>query len=146
MLRRLPLRSKQNYTVSKIKMGQIFNRIKKITKSYLNDNLFNENSSEKFLNDDEELKKIIDNLSSDNNTHPNQFQINKMNTDLALKILGINSNASIEQIKIAYKQKIKQYHPDKVADMGKEIQNLAKIRTQQINSAYQFLKKERNFK
>ncbi len=130
-------------------MGQIFNRIKRITKSYLENRNLNENYTKDFLDEDEELKKLFDELSSSdnkNNNQTDQFDVKKMNMEIASKILGLSENASNEEIKIAYKQKIKEYHPDKVADMGEEIRNLAKIRTQQINQAYEFLKKERNFK
>lgn len=51
-------------------------------------------------------------------------------------VLGVSANASREQIVAAYKQKISQYHPDKVANMGEEIRDLAERRSKEINAAY----------
>lgn len=52
-------------------------------------------------------------------------------------VLGVSASASREQIVAAYKQKISQYHPDKVANMGEEIRDLAERRSKEINAAYQ---------
>lgn len=53
------------------------------------------------------------------------------------QVLGVDKNASREQIVAAYKLKIGQYHPDKVSRMGDEIRNLAEMRSKQINAAYE---------
>ncbi|MDO9548059.1 MAG: DnaJ domain-containing protein [Candidatus Marinimicrobia bacterium] len=37
------------------------------------------------------------------------------------------------------------YHPDKVAKLGPEIQNLAEEKFKAINNAYQTIRKERGF-
>jgi DnaJ like chaperone protein len=51
-------------------------------------------------------------------------------------ILAVSPDASAEEIQIAYKQMIKQYHPDKVATLGKEIRDLAESKSKEINGAY----------
>jgi DnaJ like chaperone protein len=53
----------------------------------------------------------------------------------------MSKNASQEQIVAAYKQKIRQYHPDKVAQMGAEIRELAEFKSKQINAAYDYAMK-----
>jgi DnaJ like chaperone protein len=50
--------------------------------------------------------------------------------------LEVDSNASLEEIKAAYKRKISQYHPDKVSSLGPEFTPIAEKKTKQINSAY----------
>jgi hypothetical protein len=60
-------------------------------------------------------------------------------------VLGIKPNATPEEIKRAYKLMMTQYHPDKVANLGIELQDLAKKKTQEINEAYNYLKKLKNF-
>lgn len=60
-------------------------------------------------------------------------------------VLGINPGASAAEIKSAYKKMIIQYHPDKVVNLGPELQSLAKKKTQEINEAYQYLKTKANF-
>jgi DnaJ like chaperone protein len=60
-------------------------------------------------------------------------------------VFGLNTRASAQEVKIAYKKLIMQYHPDKVVNLGPELQSLAKTKTQEINEAYQYLKKKLNF-
>jgi DnaJ-domain-containing protein 1 len=53
------------------------------------------------------------------------------------RVLEVSEHASPEEVKTAYKRKISQYHPDKVAQMGEEIRALAGRKSQQINAAYE---------
>lgn len=56
-------------------------------------------------------------------------------------VLGIGAGASAEEIRKAYRERMKEYHPDKVAHLGKELQDLALEKSQQIQRAYQQLSK-----
>jgi hypothetical protein len=60
-------------------------------------------------------------------------------------VLGLSQGASIPEIKTSYKKLIAQYHPDKVENLGPELKDLAKKKTQELNEAYQFFKKKLNF-
>jgi hypothetical protein len=60
-------------------------------------------------------------------------------------VLGVKPESSIEEVKKSYKILMSQYHPDKVATLGIELQNLAKKKSQEINEAYTYIKKKRNF-
>lgn len=51
-------------------------------------------------------------------------------------ILGVAQDASRDDIVGAYKKRISEYHPDKVAHMGEEIRAVAARRAQEINAAY----------
>ena len=51
-------------------------------------------------------------------------------------ILGVPRGASSVEIRNAYHREISKYHPDKVAHLGDELQQLAKRRAQAINQAY----------
>ena len=55
------------------------------------------------------------------------------------QVLRITTGASKEEIKAAYFNLIKQYHPDKVSHLGQEFQKLADEKAQLINRAYQIL-------
>ena len=46
-----------------------------------------------------------------------------------------------EEIRAAYQKLIQKYHPDRVADLGPELQELAAQRTKELNAAYAALKK-----
>ena len=65
--------------------------------------------------------------------------------DSAYKILEITSDASDDQIKKAYRKMAVKYHPDKVAHLGKEIQNSAEEKFKAVSDAYTEIKKQRNF-
>ncbi|MBP1474613.1 J domain-containing protein [Frateuria sp. MAH-13] len=51
-------------------------------------------------------------------------------------ILGVPESASREEIEQGYRRRIGQYHPDKVARLGEDIQRLAEKRAKEINAAY----------
>lgn len=53
-------------------------------------------------------------------------------------ILGVPEGATREQVTAAYKQKISQYHPDTVAQMGTEIRELAELKSKEINAAHDY--------
>lgn len=58
-------------------------------------------------------------------------------------VLEVSQVATKEQIAKAYKEKISQYHPDKVAKMGSEIRELAELKSKEINAAYDYALKSR---
>ena len=55
-------------------------------------------------------------------------------------ILGLGPVATSEEIKRAYRQRMKEYHPDKVANLGEKPRSLAAIEAQRLNVAYGMLK------
>ncbi|GAB4282648.1 MAG: hypothetical protein Kow0029_28330 [Candidatus Rifleibacteriota bacterium] len=62
--------------------------------------------------------------------------------DDPFSILGVDRNAGVDEIKAAYYEKIKQYHPDLVSKMGPEIQQVAAEKTRRLNEAYETLMKK----
>lgn len=135
-------------------MGQILNRIFKIAKSYINTESDLNSANRIIGNEDEELKKIIDELNQEkdkqssekgNQKKSSQSFDTEITLDMAYRILGLNLDASIEDIKTAYKQKMKDYHPDRVANLGEEIRELAAKKTTEINKAYEIIKKSKGF-
>ena len=65
--------------------------------------------------------------------------------DSAYKILGIDSNATDEDVKKAYREMAKKYHPDKVAYLGEDVRKSAEQKLQEVNEAYEKIKKQRGF-
>ena len=59
-------------------------------------------------------------------------------------VLGIGKNASLQEIKGAYKQLANKYHPDKVLHLGEEFAELAEKRFKEIQKAYSELKGKDN--
>ena len=56
------------------------------------------------------------------------------------EILGISREATPAEIKAAYRRESQRYHPDKVAHLGEEFQNLAKKKFIEIQKAYEALR------
>jgi len=56
------------------------------------------------------------------------------------EILGVRPDASIDEIKEAFRERVKMYHPDNVpAHLAPELRQLAEERTKEINEAYHTL-------
>jgi DnaJ-domain-containing protein 1 len=55
--------------------------------------------------------------------------------------LGVARSASKQEIDAAYKARMQEYHPDKVAHLGSELQDLAHHKALEIQQAYQQLRK-----
>jgi DnaJ-domain-containing protein 1 len=52
------------------------------------------------------------------------------------QILEISPQASVDEIRDAYKKLMGQYHPDKVASLGPELQAVAERKSKEITEAY----------
>lgn len=59
-----------------------------------------------------------------------------MSSENHYQLLGIETSASEEDIKRAFRQQIARYHPDKVQHLGKEFQLLAATRAAELTMAY----------
>jgi len=57
------------------------------------------------------------------------------------QVLGIESNATEDDIKRAYRQLANKYHPDKVHHLGEEFKKLAEQRFKEIEEAHRILTK-----
>ncbi|MBH0019480.1 co-chaperone DjlA [Pseudoalteromonas sp. SWXJ133] len=68
---------------------------------------------------------------------------NNMDRAQALALLGLNSDASQRDIKVAYRKLMSQHHPDKLVSQGlpKHMMELAVKKSQDIQAAYEYLKK-----
>lgn len=66
--------------------------------------------------------------------------------DSDYKILEIETNATEEEIKRAYRRMAVKYHPDKISHMGEEYQEAAKQKFQKVQEAYENIKKAKGIK
>lgn len=64
-------------------------------------------------------------------------------TKSAYTILEVMPDAADEEVKKAYRRMALKYHPDKVAHLGDEIQKAAQKKFQELQQAWETIKKER---
>lgn len=60
------------------------------------------------------------------------------------EVLGISEQATVKEIREAFKKKALENHPDRTAGLGEEYKQLAEKRMKEINFAYEQLRKENN--
>ena len=53
------------------------------------------------------------------------------------RVLELPAEASLDEIREAYRRLMSQYHPDKVASLGRELRELAEAKSKEISVAYQ---------
>lgn len=59
------------------------------------------------------------------------------------RVLGIDSSATDDEVKKAYRRMAMKYHPDRVAGMSEELQRNAAEQMKEINEAYETIKQAR---
>lgn len=66
----------------------------------------------------------------------------------AYAALGVNPDASEQEIKRAYRKLVSQYHPDKLVSQGlpEEMMEISKNRVREINAAYDMIKASKGIK
>lgn len=67
------------------------------------------------------------------------FSSSSISKSDAYKILGIPAGSSRDEIRTAYHNLIKQYHPDKFEHLGTEFKDIAGKKTELLNAAYHIL-------
>ena len=71
--------------------------------------------------------------------------LDKNNISNSYTILGVDKNATDDEIKKAYRKIVKKYHPDRLTDVGEDVVQLAKEKFQTVQDAYGKIRKQRGF-
>ena len=93
----------------------------------------------------DEIQKIANYLYINSSDFESIKAMFYSSSDSAYKILEIEKTASESEVKSAYRKMVKKYHPDKLKDLGEEHLNGAKEKFQEIQDAYENIKKEKGF-
>jgi preprotein translocase subunit Sec63 len=56
------------------------------------------------------------------------------------EVLGVEPDASAQEIRQAYQELMRKYHPDRVANAADELRDLAHQRSKEINAAYEAMR------
>jgi DnaJ like chaperone protein len=57
-------------------------------------------------------------------------------------VLGLKSTATLSEVKAAYRELCKKYHPDRVQHLGDEFRQISEEKIKEINKAYDIIKKK----
>lgn len=71
-------------------------------------------------------------------------QARRTGLEKAYETLEVEPSASDEEVRTAYQEKVRAYHPDRVASAAVEIQALAEKRTKELNAAYATIRESRS--
>jgi DnaJ like chaperone protein len=109
--------------------------------------LFGIAKADGFVTDDEvhQIYTIAGYLGISHNDYESIKAMFYKSADSAYKILEIDKTATNDDIKKAYRNMAKKYHPDKVIHLGKEHQQGAEEKFRKVQEAYEQLQKERGF-
>ncbi|AXP80468.1 Chaperone protein DnaJ [Mariniflexile rhizosphaerae] len=109
--------------------------------------LFGIAKADGFVTDDEvhQIYTIAGYLGISHNDYESIKAMFYKSADSAYKILEIDKAATNDDIKKAYRNMAKKYHPDKVIHLGKEHQQGAEEKFRKVQEAYEQLQKERGF-
>jgi DnaJ like chaperone protein len=61
----------------------------------------------------------------------------------AYDVLEVTSSSTDDEIKKAYRELAKKYHPDKVSHLGEDVRRAATEKFQKLNAAYEEIRKQR---
>lgn len=89
------------------------------------------------------INTISDNMGITNSDFLSVKAMFIKETDSAYKILGIEPTATDEEVKRAYREMAKKNHPDLVSNLGEEVRQAAEKKFQEVNAAYEAIKKQR---
>lgn len=89
------------------------------------------------------INTISDNMGITNSDFQSVKAMFIKETDSAYKILGVDPSATDEEVKRAYREMAKKNHPDLVSNLGEEVRKAAEKKFQEINAAYEAIKKQR---
>ncbi|MEN8120640.1 MAG: DnaJ domain-containing protein [Bacteroidota bacterium] len=87
------------------------------------------------------LKEMAELLGLNSGDYESVLAMSNPGLKSAYKILQVNENSGIDEVKMAFRRLSKLYHPDKVEHLGEEFKNEAIKNFQNVLDAYELIKK-----
>jgi len=92
----------------------------------------------------DKIKQAREEQAREEQARQEQAKQVKINLTSSRKILGVKATATEEEIRTAWKNALKIWHPDLYSSKTKEEQDKANEMSRLVNMAYQFLKQRQN--
>jgi DnaJ like chaperone protein len=92
------------------------------------------------------IETIASHLGLTNKDYESLKAMHYQDTESAYKILEVETSASDDEVKKAYRKMAMKYHPDKVRGLGEQHEKAANEKFIKVQDAYEQIKKERNMK
>jgi DnaJ-class molecular chaperone len=80
--------------------------------------------------------KAADDARSSSTNESSRSSDQNVRDSMWFEVLGVTPTASIDEIKAAYRERARQYHPDRVQGLGFELRQIAEQKMKQLNAAY----------
>jgi len=117
-------------------------RIGKRSYKYVKNSFIKEEKTSSTTNKNEKKSTYKKNQNKNYNKN-RKFNDNFFSKSInAYIILGIDKNASVTEVKKAYRKLVKLYHPDKILNKSKLYKKRAKERFNEINDSYDYIMKQ----
>ncbi len=93
------------------------------------------------------LNEAADHLNIPHQHYQNFQKRTTPNANPAYVVLGVTQDASESEVKKAYREKVKEFHPDKIVSKGlpEEFLDFAEEKFKEVNEAYETIKKVRGW-
>ncbi len=127
-----------------LKSNNLFNRFYKNQDEKEDQSNFKSTQNNKYNSNSSSNSNNHSDTRGDNSSHQktDEKEPSINSEEYHYKILNLKHGANFDEIKKAYLELIKKYHPDKVDSLGDEFIELALKRTQELVRAFQFFKKK----
>lgn len=92
------------------------------------------------------LRNLAINLRLNANVVEQMLHLGGQSLDDAYAVLGLSKDATDDEVRKAYRKMALQFHPDRVATLGKDVKEAAQKKFQEINNAKERIYKARGLK
>jgi len=96
--------------------------------------------------EEEALQYVATAMQVSYKDYQSEYHMGGTSLEEAYKVLGIDSSATDEEVKKAYREMALKHHPDKVEALGEDVKKAAEKKFQEINAAKEIIYKARGIK
>lgn len=87
---------------------------------------------------------VADNQTGNTGSGQEGFAHGPASAEYYAELLGVRPDADFATIKKAYRQRVMEYHPDRVSGLGEDLQKLAERKMKELNEAFSYFERKFN--